>query len=92
MASPRAVPIWPNDDHRLQLVPLQHIRRKRRFQLEDLEGLKDLPPIAKSHPTTMPPEVVARIEELARARARPGQHRRSQRAKGAPWPNQINTH
>jgi transposase InsO family protein len=37
---------------------------KRRFQLEGLDGLKDLPPIAKS-PT--PPEVVARIEELALA-------------------------
>jgi transposase-like protein len=38
---------------------------KRRFQLEGLDGLKDLPPIAKSHPMTMPPEVVARIEALA---------------------------
>ena len=43
----RFVPIWPNDAHRLQLVPLQRIRRKRRFQLEGLEGLKDLPPIAQ---------------------------------------------
>jgi transposase InsO family protein len=40
---------------------------KRRFRLEGLDGLKDLPPIAKSHPTTTPPEVVARIEELALA-------------------------
>jgi transposase InsO family protein len=38
---------------------------KRRFQLEGLDGLKDLPPIAKSHPMTTAPEVVARIEELA---------------------------
>jgi transposase InsO family protein len=38
---------------------------KRRFQLEGLDGLKDLPPIAKSHPMTTPPEVVARIGELA---------------------------
>ena len=38
---------------------------KRRFQLEGLEGLKDLPPIAKCHPMSTPPEVVARIEELA---------------------------
>src|SRR5688500_17255468 len=37
---------------------------KRRFQLEGLDGLKDLPPIAKSHPMTAPAEVVARIEEL----------------------------
>jgi transposase-like protein len=38
---------------------------KRRFQLEGLDGLKDLPPIAKNHPMTTPPEVVARIEALA---------------------------
>ena len=38
---------------------------KRRFQLQGLDGLKDLPPIAKSHPMTTAPEVVARIEELA---------------------------
>jgi transposase InsO family protein len=38
---------------------------KRRFQLEGLDGLKDLPPVAKSHPMTTPPEVVARIAELA---------------------------
>jgi transposase InsO family protein len=38
---------------------------KRRFQLEGLDGLKDLPPIAKSHPMSTPPEVVARLEELA---------------------------
>jgi transposase InsO family protein len=38
---------------------------KRRFQLEGLDGLKDLPPIAKSHPMTTPPEVVERIEALA---------------------------
>jgi hypothetical protein len=40
---------------------------KRRFQLEGLDGLKDLPPIAKSHPMATPAEVVARIEELALA-------------------------
>jgi hypothetical protein len=38
---------------------------KRRFQLEGLEGLKGLPPIARSHPMTTAPEVVARIEALA---------------------------
>jgi transposase InsO family protein len=38
---------------------------KRRFQLHGLDGLKDLPPIAKSHPMTTPPEVVERIAELA---------------------------
>ena len=41
---------------------------KRRFQLEDLGGLEEnLPPIAKSHPMTTPPEAVARIEALALA-------------------------
>jgi hypothetical protein len=38
---------------------------KRRFQLQDLDGLKDLPPVAKSHPMTTPAEVVERIAELA---------------------------
>ena len=38
---------------------------KRRFQLQGLDGLKDLPPIAKSHPMTTSPEVVVRIAELA---------------------------
>jgi transposase InsO family protein len=40
---------------------------KRRFQTHGLDGLKDLPPIAKSHPMTTAPEVVARIAELALA-------------------------
>ena len=55
---------------------------KRRFQLEGLDGLKDLPPIAKSHPMTTAPEVVARIEELA-LRA-PGLWLQPDR--GAAWP------
>ena len=38
---------------------------KRRFQLHGLDGLKDLPPIAKSHPMTTPVEVVERIVGLA---------------------------
>lgn len=38
---------------------------KRRFQTHGLEGLKDLPPIAKSHPQAVAPEVEARIVELA---------------------------
>jgi transposase len=38
---------------------------KRRFQTRGLDGLKDLPPIAKSHPMTTPPAVAARIEGLA---------------------------
>lgn len=38
---------------------------KRRFQTHGLTGLKDLPPVHKSHPQTTPPEVQARISELA---------------------------
>ena len=38
---------------------------KRRFELQGLEGLKDLPPIHKSHPQTTPPEVVERIVALS---------------------------
>src|SRR5215207_1399742 len=38
---------------------------KRRFQTHGLDGLKDLPPIAKSHPMTTPSEAAARIECLA---------------------------
>ena len=40
---------------------------KRRFQTHGLAGLKDLPPVHKSHPATTPPEVQARIFELALA-------------------------
>lgn len=40
---------------------------KRRFQTQGFEGLKDLPPIHKSHPQTTPPETVERIRELALA-------------------------
>ena len=38
---------------------------KRRFQTQGFEGLKDLPPIHKSHPQTTPEPVVARIRALA---------------------------
>lgn len=40
---------------------------ERRFTLQGFEGLKDLPPIAKSHPLTTPPETVERIRALALA-------------------------
>jgi len=40
---------------------------KRRFQMQGFEGLKDLPPIHKSHPQTTPPETVERIRALALA-------------------------
>ena len=38
---------------------------KRRFQTQGFEGLKDLPPIHKSHPQTTRPEVVEKIKALA---------------------------
>ena len=38
---------------------------KRRFQTQGFEGLKDLPPVHKSHPQTTPPETVEKIKALA---------------------------
>jgi len=38
---------------------------KRRFQTHGFVGLKDLPPIHRSHPQTTPPETVERIKALA---------------------------
>ncbi len=38
---------------------------KRRFQTHGMEGLRDLPPIAKHHPNTTPPETVEKIKGLA---------------------------
>ena len=40
---------------------------KRRFQTHGLEGLKDLPPVHKTHPMTTPPEVVERVLALSEA-------------------------
>jgi transposase InsO family protein len=40
---------------------------KKRFTAQGLEGLKDLPPIHKSHPQTTPPEVVEKVVQLALA-------------------------
>src|SRR5579885_1400376 len=40
---------------------------KRRFELQGLEGLKDLPPIHKTHPQTTPPEVAEQIVALSLA-------------------------
>ena len=45
----------------------QFYEYKRRFQTHGLEGLKDLPPIHKTHPQTTPPEVVEKILELSLA-------------------------
>jgi transposase-like protein len=38
---------------------------KRRFQTHGLEGLKDRPPVHKSHPMTTPPGVVERVLALS---------------------------
>ena len=43
----------------------QFYEYKQRYQEQGLEGLKDLPPIHKSHPQTTPPEVVEQIIEWA---------------------------
>lgn len=40
---------------------------KRRFQTQGFAGLKDLPPIHRSHPQTTPPETVEKIKALALA-------------------------
>ena len=39
---------------------------KRRFQTQGLEGLKDLPPVHRTHPMTTPPEVVEQVLTLSR--------------------------
>jgi transposase InsO family protein len=43
----------------------QFYEYKRRFQTHGLEGLKDLPPIHKTHPMTTPPEVEKKILDLS---------------------------
>lgn len=43
----------------------QFYEYKKRFQEHGLSGLKDLPPIAKDHPFTTPPEVVERLLALS---------------------------
>ena len=40
---------------------------KRRFQTHGIEGLKDMPPIHKTHPQTTPPEVVEQVLALSLA-------------------------
>jgi transposase InsO family protein len=45
----------------------QFYEYKKRFEEQGLEGLKDLPPIHRTHPQTTPPEVVERVLELSRA-------------------------
>jgi len=43
----------------------QFYEYKRRFQTHGIAGLKDLPPIHKTHPQTTPPEVVEQILALS---------------------------
>jgi len=43
----------------------QFYEYKRRFQTHGLAGLKDLPPVHKSHPFTTPPEIVERLLALS---------------------------
>jgi transposase InsO family protein len=45
----------------------QFYEYKKRFEQAGLEGLKDLPPVHKTHPQTTPPEVVERLLELSRS-------------------------
>lgn len=43
----------------------QFYEYKRRFQTHGIEGLRDLPPIHKTHPFTTPPEIVEKIIALS---------------------------
>jgi len=43
----------------------QFYEYKRRFQTHGIEGLKDLPPVHKSHPRTTPPETVKKMLKLS---------------------------
>jgi transposase InsO family protein len=43
----------------------QFYEYKKRFETQGLEGLKDLPPIHKTHPQTTSPEVEAKVVELS---------------------------
>jgi transposase InsO family protein len=38
---------------------------KRRFQTHGLDGLKDMPPIVRDHPSTTPPEIVEKLIDLS---------------------------
>jgi transposase InsO family protein len=59
----------------------QFYEYKRRFQTHGLAGLRDLPPIPKSHPFTTPPEVVEKIVALSLANPTWGCVRLSDRLK-----------
>lgn len=59
----------------------QFYEYKRRFQTHGLAGLRDLPPIPKSHPFTTPPDVVEKIVALSLANPTWGCVRLSDRLK-----------
>src|SRR5215216_5238884 len=46
----------------------QFYEYKRRFQTHGIEGLRDLPPVHKSHPMTTPTEVEQKIVSLSLSR------------------------
>ena len=46
------------------ISPTQFYEYRKRFREQGFEGLRDLPPIHKTHPQTTPPEVEQRILEL----------------------------
>jgi len=62
---------------RRAMTGTQFYEYKRRFQTHGLEGLKDLPPIHKTHPQTTPPEVEAEILALSLEHPGWGCHRLS---------------
>lgn len=51
--------------HQRDISRTQFYEYKRRFQTHGIEGLKDLPPIHKTHPFTTPPETVEKILSLS---------------------------
>lgn len=57
---------------------------RRRFQTHGFEGLKDLPPIHKSHPRTTPPEVLEKVKTLAPEHPAYGCNRRKGTSKNCP--------
>jgi len=59
----------------------QFYEYKKRFKLQGIEGLKDLPPIHHSHPNTTPPEVVEKILALSLLHPMWGCHRLSAQLK-----------
>ncbi|MDP7504331.1 MAG: helix-turn-helix domain-containing protein [Nitrospinota bacterium] len=61
----------------------QFYEYKRRFQTHGLEGLRDLPPVHKSHPMTTPPETVEKILALSSENPMRGCTRLSQQLKFA---------